>query len=67
MRYNLKSALKVQRIYDSITRELINKRIRGNKLVYARRRHLTMALSAGAFSNCDYAHWFQSQRVTTSQ
>jgi len=64
MRYNLRSALKVRKIYSHITEELISQKIYGCRLVLLRSRALHRLVEDGTLSSNDIAHWFRYNKVT---
>lgn len=64
MSYNLRSALKVRKIYSHITEELTSRKIYGCRLVLLRSRALRRLVEDGTLSPKDIAHWFRFNKVT---
>ena len=64
MHYNLRSALKVQSLYEMITDELMSQKIYGTKLVVFRKRVMDELVDNGVLSDMDVEHWMRYNKVT---
>lgn len=62
-KYNIKYALKVDRLYNNITDKLSRKGIFGCKRVYLRHKEIVHALNIGLITQEEYKHWKISHKV----
>lgn len=62
-RCNIKHALKVQNVYDTITSNLRKRKIYGSKRVIARSKEMVKALDMGLITHQEYKQWRISQKI----
>mgnify|MGYP000663400568 CR=1 FL=1 len=66
MRCNLKSALKVLRIYNRLTNELKQKGVKGTtNIVLQRKAALEDCVSNGTLTHTDLDQWFKFNKIST--
>ena len=59
--YNFAHVSKVNRVYSTISNELKQQNIHGQKAVILKNQHMKQALSSGYFSKEEYSSWVNSQ------
>lgn len=62
-KYNLKHAIKVDKLYNSLTTELKNKKIYGCRRVDFRHKEMMNYINNGTVSREEYNHWKISQKL----
>jgi len=62
-KYNIRHAIKVEKIYSNITKNLVKQGIYGGKRVYLRHKEIIRALNVGLITQEEYRHWKISHKV----
>ena len=62
-KYNLKHAMKVDKLYKSVTVELKNRKIYGCRRVDLRHKEMMNYINNGMLSAEEYKHWKISQKI----
>jgi len=62
-KYNLKHAMKVDKLYNSVTTELKNRKIYGCRRVDLRHKEMMNSINNGIVSIEEYRHWKISQKI----
>jgi hypothetical protein len=63
IKYNVKHAIKVQKLYNAINTTLLGKKIYGIKRVIERHKEMLKALSIGLMTTDEYKQWKLSQKM----
>ena len=62
-KYNIKHAMKVDKLYNIVTAELKNKKIYGCRRVDLRHKEMMKYIDKGLVSIDEYKHWKISQKI----